>query len=129
MSVMVPVSWGELVDKVTILQIKAARIEAPQKLANVRQELAALDPARTQAISISPRVLELEAELRRVNEALWDNEDRLRDFERSREYGAGFVECARAAYRNNDKRSVLKREINELLGSALVEEKSYAKYE
>lgn len=129
MSVMVEVSWGELVDKVTILQIKLARIADPAKLANVRRELEALEPARAQAIARSPKVLELEAELRGVNEVLWDNEDKLRDFERAKDYGPGFVECARAAYRTNDRRSVVKRVINELLGSALVEEKSYAKYE
>jgi hypothetical protein len=129
MSVLVPVSWGELIDKVTILQIKLARIHDEAKLANVRNELQALDPARAQAIAISAKVLDLEAELRSVNEVLWDNEDRLRDFERDKVYGAGFVECARAAYRTNDRRSVVKRQINELLGSSLVEEKSYAKYE
>lgn len=129
MSVMVEVSWGELVDKVTILQIKLARITDPAKLANVRRELEALATARAQAIAQAPRVVELEAELRAVNEVLWDNEDKLRDFERAKDYGPGFVECARAAYRTNDRRSVVKRVINELLGSALVEEKSYAKYE
>jgi hypothetical protein len=129
MSVMVEVSWGELIDKVTILQIKSARIADPAKLANVRRELEAIAQARSQALAQAPDVLTLETELRGVNEVLWDNEDRLRDFERARDYGPGFVECARAAYRTNDRRSVVKRQINELLGSALVEEKSYAKYE
>ena len=129
MSVMVEVSWGELIDKVTILQIKLARIGDPAKLANVRKELEALAGARAQAIAQAPRIVELEAELRAVNEVLWDNEDKLRDFERAKDYGPGFVACARAAYRTNDRRSVVKRVISELLGSALVEEKSYAKYE
>lgn len=129
MSVMVEVSWGELVDKGTILQIKLARIRDPEKLANVERELAALGPARAEALARSPRVAELEAELRRTNEVLWDNEDRLRELERAKDYGAAFVECARAAYRTNDRRAALKRELNDLLGSALVEEKSYAKYE
>jgi hypothetical protein len=129
MSVLVAVSWGELVDKVTILQIKLARITDPAKLKNVKNELDALAAARDQAIAISPKILALEAELRSVNEVLWDNEDLLRDFERTKQYGPGFVECARAAYRTNDRRSVVKRQINDLLGSDLVEEKSYAKYE
>jgi hypothetical protein len=129
MSVMVEVSWGELVDKVTILQIKLARITDPAKLANVRRELEALSEARAQALKRSPQILELETELRGVNEVLWDNEDKLRDFERAKDYGAGFVECARAAYRTNDRRSVVKRRINDLLGSALAEEKSYANYD
>jgi hypothetical protein len=129
MSVMVEVSWGELVDKVTILQIKLARIRDPAKLANVERELAALGAARAEALARSPRVAELEAELRRTNEVLWDNEDRLRDLERAKDYGPAFVECARAAYRTNDRRAALKRELNDLLGSALVEEKSYARYE
>ena len=129
MSVMVEVSWGELVDKVTILQIKAARIGDAAKLANVRRELEALAKARDEAIARSPRVLELEAELRRQNEILWDNEDVLRDLERAKDYGPRFVEAARMAYRTNDRRAAVKREINDVLGSALVEEKSYAKYE
>lgn len=129
MSVMVEVSWGELVDKVTILQIKLARITDPAKLANVKRELDALAGPRQAAIARSAKVLELEAELRRVNETLWDNEDVLRDLERTKDYGPAFVQAARMAYRTNDRRSVVKREINELLGSNLVEEKSYAKYE
>ena len=129
MSVMVEVSWGEMIDKVTILQIKLARIQDPAKLANVQRELDALAKARADALARSPRMAELEAELRWVNEVLWENEDVLRDLERAKDYGPRFVEAARMAYRTNDRRAVVKREINDLLGSAIVEEKSYAKYD
>jgi len=118
-----------LLDEVTILETKLTRISDPAKLANVRNELRALEWERAKAIAREAGVRELEAELRRVNEAPWDNEDRLRDFERARDYGPVSVECARAAYRTNDRRSAVKRQRNDLLGSELFEEKSYSKYE
>lgn len=126
---MVAVSWGELVDKVTILQIKLERITDPNKLKNVQAELEALAAARGQALAAAPGVADLEVELKKVNEVIWENEDELREWERQKVYGPEFVLCARTAYRMNDRRCDLKRQINALLGSGLVEEKSYAPYE
>ncbi len=129
MSVSVSVSWGELIDKVTILQIKLDRMTDPDKLRNVRTEMEALAEARSQALGGHPEIAGLEAELKQVNEVIWENEDDLREWERKKVYGPEFVLCARTAYRMNDRRSDLKRRINALLGSALVEEKSYTPYE
>jgi hypothetical protein len=120
-----PVSWGELVDKITILEIKAERITAAAAVANVRRELdlltaaLALDPAETAAIA------PLRADLRRVNERLWTVEDDIRRCEAEGDFGQAFVALARAVYRLNDERAALKRRINDALGSAIVEEKSY----
>ncbi len=134
-SPLVPVSWGELLDKITILQIKAERITDPARRANVGDELEALVRARDETAGGparpggGPDALDgLVAELRRVNEALWDVEDEIRLAERSRDFGPRFVALARSVYRTNDRRAALKRSINDLLGSRLVEEKSYADY-
>lgn len=123
-----PVSWGELIDKITILEIKAARLADPSKRANVEQELAALAAVRAGAGVASPALSALTRELRTINEALWGIEDEIRDHERAKEFGPRFVELARAVYRTNDHRADLKGRINRLLNSALVEEKSYAAY-
>ncbi|HEX8200912.1 MAG TPA: DUF6165 family protein [Isosphaeraceae bacterium] len=125
-AVAVEVSLGELVDKITILEIKARRIAGPGKLAHVRDELAALTAARQRAIAPSAEVDRLATELTAVNEALWDVEDELRRLEGTRDFGPRFVELARSVYRHNDHRAALKRRINDALGSRLVEEKSYA---
>ncbi len=124
----VEVSAGELVDKITILEIKAERIADPVKLANVHRELRSLTAARSEAIESSAELDELTAELRRINELLWEIEDDIRDCERRRDFGERFIELARAVYRTNDRRAGAKRSINELLGSELVEEKDYAEY-
>ncbi len=125
---LIPVSFGELIDKIVILEIKAARIADTKKLANVRSELALLRGARA-GVSVSEDVIgPLKAELRQINETLWDVEDRLRDCERERNFGPEFIELARAVYRTNDRRSAVKRRINELAGSTIVEEKSYRPY-
>ncbi len=129
MSVTVAVSWGELLDKVTILHIKAERMTDPDKLKNIHSELEALDEAYRNALAFNPEVAIVEAKLKAANEVIWENEDDLRDWERKKIYGPEFVECARTAYRMNDQRCSLKRRINELLGSALMEEKSYTPYE
>ena len=123
----VPVSPGELLDKISILEIKAERIDDRAKLENVRHELGVLREVR-QAIAPSAALSALTAELKSVNESLWDVEDSLRDCERRLKFGPRFVELARSVYRHNDRRSVLKRQINELLGSRLIEEKAYAPY-
>ncbi|GLH73177.1 hypothetical protein GETHLI_16790 [Geothrix limicola] len=128
MSVLAPVSWGELIDKVTILLIKAERIQDAAKVANVRRELEALRPLREQAHAAHPDLAACEAELKAVNEALWEVEDEIRLCERQRAFDARFIELARAVYRQNDLRAQVKRRINELLGSDLIEEKSYQSY-
>jgi tetratricopeptide (TPR) repeat protein/GR25 family glycosyltransferase involved in LPS biosynthesis/ADP-heptose:LPS heptosyltransferase len=124
-AVFVPVSFGELIDKITILRIKSERISDPGKLANVRRELRALDEARLHALCNAHTIGELEAELEQVNKSLWDIEDSIRDCERYADFGPRFIELARSVYKSNDRRAALKRRINELTGSALTEEKSY----
>ena len=127
-SIAVDTAPGELIDKITILDIKAVRIADPAKRANVGRELAALTRARDRAIPPSARLDALTARLREVNADLWDIEDRIRECERDRDFGPVFVELARSVYRTNDRRAALKRAINDLLGAAIVEEKSYAAY-
>ena len=119
---------GELIDKITILEIKKERIGDAAKLANVRTELDVLNRTRDGGLSPSGELEKLTAELRAVNETLWEVEDQIRECERAKDFGGRFVELARSVYRNNDRRAALKRRINELLGSRLVEEKSYAPY-
>ena len=124
----VPISPGELIDKITILEIKSARITDATKVANVRHELALLQ-ATWRASSYAGRNIDEQwAGLRRVNEKLWDVEDLLRDKERARTFDQEFIELARAVYFTNDERAAIKREINTKLGSKIVEEKSYAAY-
>ena len=124
----VPISYGELIDKITILEIKSERIGDPAKLANVRIELDLLnetwraDPASRIDIATE------RAQLRGVNEALWDIEDRIRLKEKARAFDDEFVELARSVYIRNDERAAIKRVINQKLGSTLVEEKSYQDY-
>jgi len=122
---MVPVSWGELLDKITILQIKQERIADAAKRANVTTELKALSAIADVAMAQAAALL---AGLKAVNEELWDIEDRIRDKERDKSFDAEFIELARAVYVTNDRRADLKRQMNILLGSALVEEKSYQPY-
>ena len=124
----VEVSPGELIDKITILEIKAQRIADPDKLANVHRELRSLKATREKALDTSPELDEFTAELRRINERLWQIEDDIRDCERNGDFGERFIDLARAVYRTNDRRAAAKRGINELLGSELVEEKDYADY-
>jgi hypothetical protein len=124
----VPISPGELVDKMTILEIKSARMTDAAKLANVRTELTLLqDTWRTSAYA-SHDIASQWAALRAINEKLWDIEDLIRDKERARKFDQEFIELARAVYVTNDERAAVKRDINTRLGSKIVEEKSYAKY-
>ena len=128
MPILVPVSWGELLDKITILDIKNRRIGDADKLANVRRELDALNAV---AVSYGPFPAGTGAlieELKAINEQLWDIEDRLRDCERDKDFGDRFVQLARGVYHSNDRRAELKKRLNALLGSELVEEKSYQPY-
>jgi hypothetical protein len=126
--VSVEVSPGDLIDKITILEIKLERIEGKDKLKNVKLEWETLTRARDEAIEATPELEKLTAALKESNERLWEIEDDIRDCERDKDFGDRFVELARGVYVKNDQRSRLKREINELLGSRLIEEKSYAAY-
>ena len=127
-SISVEISPGELIDKITILEIKLERIEDADKLANVKLEWETLSAARDAAIEPSGEPERLSRELKEANERLWEIEDDIRDRERNKDFGDAFVELARDVYETNDTRAALKREINELLGSSLIEEKSYAAY-
>jgi hypothetical protein len=128
MLVQVPVSWGEMLDKITILEIKSEQIKDAGKLMNIRRELEELCRTRDELIVMPDEVKAMVAELKHINQKLWVVEDDLRDCERKKDFGARFVELARAVYYTNDERAAVKREINDALGSALVEEKSYAAY-
>lgn len=125
----VPVSAGELVDKVTILEIKSERITDASKVANVRRELSHLSGILKPMLASTPALERHKAALRAINETLWQIEDDIRDCERKKDFGPRFIELARSVYRSNDKRAGAKREIDALLGSELVEEKSYASYD
>jgi tetratricopeptide (TPR) repeat protein len=124
-TIAVPVSPGELIDKITILEIKRERIADAKKVKNVTAELELLTAARDRGVPPSSELMQLTADLRRVNEALWDIEDAIRVCEHERDFGSLFIELARSVYHQNDRRAALKRSVNELLGSKLVEEKSY----
>jgi len=124
----VPVSYGELIDKITILEIKAARISDSAKLSNVRVELDLLDTTWRDDAAAGRDIAAERAQLRAVNEALWDIEDRIRVKEKDKAFDAEFIELARSVYIRNDERAQVKRAINEKLGSTLVEEKSYEDY-
>jgi len=124
-SVVIEAAPAELIDKITILEIKVERISEPAKLQNVRTELETLRTARDRTILPSDDLATLTAELRLVNEALWEIEDAIRGCEREGDFGPKFVELARSVYHKNDQRAALKRRINERLGSVIIEEKSY----
>jgi hypothetical protein len=125
-SIEVPIATAELIDKITILEIKVARFTDPAKTANVRAELALLCQRRDAALPPDPVLDLLAARLKAVNERIWDLEDEIRDCERRQDFGPAFVRVARSIYRTNDERAAVKREINVATGSKLIEEKSYA---
>ena len=124
----VPVSPGELLDKITILRIKSVRIRDAAKLANVRLELELLQRTWATLGAATEAVAADEQALQAVNERLWDIEDRIRDKEAARSFDQDFIELARAVYQRNDERAAIKKRINVALGSRLVEEKSYQPY-
>jgi len=126
---LVPVSPGELIDKITILEIKSQRMTDAAKLRNVRTELAMLTETWKSSHFASGDISAEWSGLRDVNARLWDIEDRIRDKERDAAFDAEFIELARAVYVTNDERAALKKRINTRLGSVLVEEKSYADYQ
>ena len=125
MPLLAPISVGELLDKISILEIKAEAISDPAKLANVMRELAALDAVRRREVAALPELAALFAELQAVNRRLWRIEDDIRAIERAGQFDDRFIELARSVYRCNDERAVVKRRINELTGSEIVEEKLY----
>ena len=125
---MIEVGAGELIDKITILQIKAGGITDPAKLKNVKHELDVLSRARAEHLGQADALDRLEDELRKVNEALWVIEDDIRACEAARDFGSKFIELARSVYIQNDKRAAIKKSINELSGSSIIEEKSYTEF-
>lgn len=127
-AILIDVGPGELIDKITILQIKSERMSDETKLKNVRHELAVLDAARKQHIPASSELTRLEADLKAVNGALWVIEDDIRQCEADKNFGQTFIDLARSVYIQNDKRAALKKEINLLTGSSIVEEKSYTEF-
>ena len=127
-SVVAEISPGELVDKITILEIKAARIGDPAKLDNIHYELGKLTAVRDDDLPASAALGRLTSDLRAINARLWDIEDEIRDCERHGQFARKFIELARAVYRTNDRRAEIKKTINEMLGARIVEEKSYNSY-
>ena len=124
----VPVSFGEVLDKITILEIKSERIADPAKVANVRRELEELSSVWDAAVPDQTAIRQSREQLKAVNEALWEIEDDIRDQEAAQDFGPRFIELARAVYVTNDRRAAIKKEINLALGSRFVEEKSYQDY-
>lgn len=126
--ILIPVSPGELIDRITVLEIKAERIADETKLVHIRPELAALRRILKQNHVTTDEVGSLRAELREVNEALWEIEDYLRIKESEQAFDEQFIDLARSEYRNRDRRAELKRRIDETFDAGLVEEKSYPAY-
>ena len=127
-NIKVPVSPGEVLDKITILEIKSERMNDPEKVHNVQVELALLQETWDDNIRDNREIQALQAQLKEINEALWEIEDDIRDKEHAGEFDDRFIELARAVYVTNDKRSRVKKELNLLLGSEIIEEKSYKDY-
>lgn len=126
--ILIPISPGELLDKITILRIKAARIKDLDKLSNVQNELKMLEKVWSAAVEQDDTIRQLTDELTTINESLWDIEDDIREEERHKRFGERFIELARSVYVTNDQRADAKKKINLHLGSAIVEEKSYQDY-
>jgi hypothetical protein len=128
MSIRIEVAPGEIIDKLTILEIKRERIGDEAKRKNVSYEWDVLTRDLMAAVPATPELDALRAKLKEINLKLWVIEDDIRDCERAKDFGPKFVELARAVYFTNDERAAVKRQINELLNSAIIEEKSYAAY-
>ena len=126
--IQVPISPGELLDKITILQIKSERIDDAAKLANVNRELEMLTRVWQQSVEADDEIEALTARLKSINEKLWEIEDDIRDEERNKRFGERFIELARAVYVTNDERADAKKQVNLHLNSSIVEEKSYQDY-
>jgi len=128
MIISIPSAVGELIDKITILEIKAERMSDEAKLKNVRLELKLLSETCVKEQVVGPALDAKKAELKAINEKLWVIEDDIRDCERAKDFGQTFIDLARAVYVTNDERAKVKKDINALFGSQIVEEKSYASY-
>lgn len=126
MGIMIEVAPGELIDKITILEIKLEHMKDPNKRANVEYELELLTEACDSNIAYTDHIRALKAELKVANLVIWDVENAIRDHERAAAFGQDFIRLARTAYRTNDDRACIKRQLNELLNSRLLEEKSYS---
>ena len=124
----VPISWGELFDKITILQIKLENLTSKDALENVEREFKQLQSIFIKYFPESTEAKQLEEELKQINKQLWDIEDKIRDKERNRSFDDEFIQLARSVYIINDERSRIKRKINDVFGSEFVEEKSYPEY-
>ena len=129
MTISVAVSWGELIDKITILEIKRENMTDPDQLANVGKEYELLTATRDAALPDDADMENDAKALKLINETQWKIEDDIRDCERAQDFGETFIDLARSVYRINDRRAGIKRRINETLGSELVEEKSYRPYD
>ena len=125
---LIPISWGELFDKITILQIKLENLKDKNALKNVKIEYEKLNSIFNEVFFENTIANQLIIDLKLINEKLWNIEDLIRDKERNKVFNKEFIELARKVYITNDKRSRIKRKINETFGSELVEEKSYADY-
>lgn len=128
MQVVIAVAPGELIDKVTILEIKLERIADSSKLANIQREFETLLGDYQALLALNSTLPTLAMRLKDVNSRIWEIEDNIRDLERAKDFGPAFVETARSVYRTNDERAAIKRQINDVLGSFIVEEKSYSAY-
>jgi len=128
MSVYVHVSFGELIDKITILRIKKERINDTEKLKNIVKELTKLEATWNDINQPHDNISKKITSLKQVNEQLWDIEDRIRLKESAKAFDNEFIELARAVYKTNDQRATIKKQINMMLGSELIEEKSYQEY-
>lgn len=124
----IPVAPGELLDKLSILEIKLEQIDAPDKRANVQREYDLLSREWAGSGQETAEITDLRAELLAVNRRLWQIEDDIRECERNKDFSERFVALARSVYRENDQRAAIKKKINLALGSQIVEEKSYAEY-
>jgi Family of unknown function (DUF6165) len=127
-SPLAPVSWGELLDKISILQIKSERVRAADAQQNIRTELDQLSAIAAERLDGDERLQVAYQRLKAVNEKLWDIEDRIREKERAQAFDGDFVALARSVYHSNDERAAIKREINLYTGSELIEEKQYSAY-
>lgn len=123
--IFIEVGAGELIDKLTILEIKLEKISNPEKLKNIKNEIEALNPARQKLFEVYPSLDRLQAELKAINQALWVIEDDIRLCEKNKDFGNSFIELARSVYLQNDKRADIKKKINTLCNAQIIEEKSY----
>jgi hypothetical protein len=124
-----PISWGELIDKITILEIKQTNIKSATALANINKELGYLNEIIKESTGVAELINDVKQQLLNLNKLLWQVEDDIRDKDFKQEFDAAFIELARRVYKLNDERAKLKKSINEILNSELVEEKSYKDFQ